>query len=335
MCLFSGQIQSVSKTKILVARVHPCKLEKKRDRYGIIKTYKVPYGVPMQFTVYSNTVKHTPSESGPSAMVLPVPLIRGSNRIKFIDMSGYADIFEDLDMMFPTMLSRSASMSTDSAVSQTLPVMQVGSYKASLVPNIKTFDNLSDGFALNPGTAEVLQKYYGSGYAFVVCRLDEGTTEHTYHPFAYTHEIRTDGQLFIPTRHYHDLAPNNPYTTYHTSYSQDADQDLSDYYANTMGLEDKWMDHTIKRRNIQTHTSKPKDADWDHEIYVINAATKNNKLLGKSNTPVASAKRECMRDPYMYLNAGKLPRHIALGKIHTCEKIKIEPDFPYNCDLFI
>lgn len=329
MCIFSGEIQSVSGTKILVAPVYGCKLETYR-KHGVDKQRKVPVGSPLQLTVYSNTVSHTPSDNA-TAMVLPVPLITGPNRFKFVNLQNYSDLFEDLEMMFPKMRSQTRTNSADTNSTDEIPVVQVGSYKASLVNKLRDFSKLNGVFSLDPGTAEILRKYYATGYAFVVCQLNPDVTEFTYHPFAYVHELRRDGQLFVPTRHYHDVASTGLYVQNAVHFEES--QDLNEYYMHAINMEDKWISHAFRRKNPPKRASA--NLDWDHTIYVINANVKRNKLLGKMGSPVTPAKPECVREPYLYLNYSKLPTSLSFGKIRSCNKVEINSSFKYNCDLFI
>ena len=181
MCMISTPIEKVSKTKILVAPNHS-------------KT--------SQLVVYSNYVKNI---SNSNAMVLPVP---NPHSIKFIDQSGYKNLFEDCAKCFynPNALrsySLSNSANTKSRGTEPLEIFNVGSYKVSLAKNIEEISRVNKSvFELSTGLAETLSMFYYQNYwGFIICKLNLGPE--SYHPLAYTHDI-INGQIFIPTRHYHE-----------------------------------------------------------------------------------------------------------------------------------
>lgn len=177
MCMISNEIESVSNTKILVAPNH----DKSR-----------------QLIVYSNYVSNV-SES--NAMVLPVPL---PQTLQFIDLSKYADLFEDCDKCFYNPYE-SRSFSTNSFNTKDdkpLQVFNVGSYKVSVAMNLEQISKVdSRVFKLSPGLNQVLNTFYYQPYwGFVICKLNSGPE--SYHPLAYSHQI-IDSKIYIPTRHYH------------------------------------------------------------------------------------------------------------------------------------
>jgi hypothetical protein len=179
MCMISNEIESVSNTKILVAPNH----DKTR-----------------QLTVYSNYVSNV-SES--NAMVLPVPL---PQTLQFIDLSNYANLFEDCAKCFYNPYkSKSLSYSTNSANTKDdkpLQVFNIGSYKVSVAMNLEQIEKVdSRVFKLSQGLAQTLNTFYYQPYwGFIICKLNSGPE--SYHPLAYSHQI-IDNKIYIPTRHYH------------------------------------------------------------------------------------------------------------------------------------
>lgn len=177
--MISNEIESVSNTKILVAPNH----NKTR-----------------QLVVYSNYVSNV-SES--NAMVLPVPL---PQTLQFIDLSAYADLFEDCAKCFYNPhQSKSLNYSTNSYNTKDdkpLQVFNVGSYKVSVAMNIEQISKVDSRiFKLSPGLAQTLNTFYYQPYwGFIICKLNSGTE--SYHPLAYSHQI-IDSKIYIPTRHYH------------------------------------------------------------------------------------------------------------------------------------
>lgn len=211
MCIFSGDVKEVSKTRILISKIFPAKIITGKDGNGRMRKFKQPNGLPLQLTVYSNSVKlsRTPFDSNGrpnTAMILPFPMKPGrKNRVRVLNMEQYEGIFEDLNSMFPFYVSNSSesksyNLSDDA---QKLEVYNIGSYQVSLVPGIKSFDKLQHNtFGLVPDVKELLKQYYSHNYGFVVCILRNNAK---FHPFAYVHELRKDQKLFVPTRHFHGV----------------------------------------------------------------------------------------------------------------------------------
>jgi len=138
---------------------------------------------------------------GGTAMILPFPLIKGKNRVAVLDMSQYENFFEDIDLLFPIQQRSSEGAYSNSLMDSAIDVVKVGSYDVSVVPNYDQFTRLQfDKFNLHPDVTKLLGQYYSKNYGFMVCIL---RPQATYHPFAYVHELRNNGEMFIPTRHYH------------------------------------------------------------------------------------------------------------------------------------
>lgn len=189
MCLISGQVVRVAKTRIFVAPM---------------KT-KSPRGFLRQLTVYSNYVA---TKSG-GAMILPFPSNEDSNDAmrgcQFFDLSGYKNLFEDLDLLcWPKRKSRSVSLTK--TLDNSLQVYQVGSYQ-SVIPNVEDFTRLHQSFQINPELVRFMQHTYPYQFSFVVCQLEK---EKEYHPFAYVHDTIHTGGLFIPTMHWHQHQADSP-----------------------------------------------------------------------------------------------------------------------------
>lgn len=190
--MFIGAIASVLMTSILV----------------------VPLDDGRQLTVYENAVHIGRFDGGrartapePVAMVLPVP---AGDHFEFVDMSGIGDGFFDalkpmLDWI-PTfvMPADDGKLRALSAPPPELEVLQVGSYKCSLVPTIDDFVRLNTGVYgdIVPLT-EVLVEHYATDFMFAVCMLGESALAH---PLAYTHARAPADRLFVPTRHFHEHA---------------------------------------------------------------------------------------------------------------------------------
>jgi len=177
MCIIQGDVLEVTSTKIFVAPLQDGQ---------------------RQLTVYSNKVS---MDKAGGAMILPFPQGAGC---ELVDLSAYTDLFTHLDLLcWPQVKSRSIQSYSLSAVRDSmLEVKQSGSYKASIVPELKDLSRINPSvFSVNPKVREFLREKYPTGYGFVVCQLDKNKE---YHPFGYIHSlILPSQQIFIPTMHYH------------------------------------------------------------------------------------------------------------------------------------
>jgi hypothetical protein len=312
MCIFSGSVEEVKNTKILVSKVYPSRLVNRLGDDGHHHKIKIPIAsAPLQLVIYSNEVAIGEQYA---AMVLPFPLRKGDNRIKMLDLSGYVNIFDDLDSIFPKAAVISQDLrSADYNSSDSLPVVQVGSYRATLVPNWRSFDKVQhDKFSLHPNTRDLLGKHYRNNYGFIVCQLNSSAQE--YHPFAYCHELRHDGKLFIPTRHYHP-------------HSEGMEQKYAQL--NSEDPEERWLRHNARR------SSRDVTVDWDHDIYVINNPTlqRNPLFVRKHSINVQLVRFE--HGIFSYVDPTKLPSSFAFGRVEYLAKISIQPGYPYNHDFVV
>ena len=185
MCIISEAVESVAKTKILVA----------------------PNATNVrQLTVYSNLVENY---SRDNAMLLPVP---NPQTVEFHDLSKYKDIFTDCASCFIKPTSRrllSNSFAFDSySTEPKLKVFDVGSYKVSLAMNIADLKRVDKSvFSLSNGCYEMMScEYSNPVFGFIICKLNTGSEE--YHPIGYSHTLYNE-KMFIPTKHYHEHTYNN------------------------------------------------------------------------------------------------------------------------------
>jgi hypothetical protein len=197
MCIISGEIESVTKTKIF------CGVNREKNR---------------QLTVYANSVK---TNSMNNAMILPVVF---PESLQFHNLQNYSDFFSDCNIAFNTIRSMSFNDSYITTNSQTLKVISVGSYHVSVAMNLSDLQHINRNvFTLTNDLGNVLQKYYSQTcFGFIICQLHPNTID--YHPFAYSHNILQQ-TVFIPTRHYHNNEGD-------TLYADDWDHDIYLYNCN-------------------------------------------------------------------------------------------------------
>lgn len=162
----------------------------------------------------------------PVAMVLPLPVDVGAGEraVEFVDLSGYAGFFDDLDRAFPQiaeLLGEAKGGILRSQSRQKLEVVKVGSFVASFVPTVKDFDRLDERFRLPQKVWDALPRY--ADYGFAVFQLAaEGKREQKVHPMAFTFRTREPSSLFFPTVHVHDGAVHPHAHFDHTLYGQGA-----------------------------------------------------------------------------------------------------------------
>jgi hypothetical protein len=176
MCIISGNIESVTNTKIF------CGVNRKNNR---------------QITIYSNSVKTRETNN---AMILPVVF---PDSLQFHDLQDYSNFFDDCNISFVSHSDYDDDRCDSSDSRKSLKVFSVGSYYVSVAMNLSDIQRINHGiFHLTTDLDNVLNKYYSQTcFGFIICQLHENTIN--YHPFAYSHNI-LQKTIFIPTRHYHN-----------------------------------------------------------------------------------------------------------------------------------
>jgi hypothetical protein len=207
-----------------------------------------------QFVIYSNQVT---TDEDYNMMILPVP---NPASVDLINLNHYPNFFEDCQKNFyystprQDYNTRSMSASFDRYERPPLPVYNVGSYVASIVPSVSDFDRLNPRhFPVSSDLRQILGRQYDSEFGFICCRLKSGN--HTYHPFAYSHDRHTSRLLFIPTFHYH---PHDVGSVRHV----DADWDHVIYTVGT-DFDSTYMDNYRFSPSVDFKIHKlPVDVRW-------------------------------------------------------------------------
>lgn len=181
MCCFTGQVRSVSETRIFARSLAD-------GRQALVYAMRVDAEREL-------------------AMVLPVPVAPGTgdDGMRFHDLAGYPGFFDALDSAWPQHPSARADAPTPAPAAvprAPLPVVQVGSFEASFVPTVADFTRLDERFRLPAGTWEQLPQY--RAYGFAVFKLKAGKRE--VHPMAFSFPRADRRTLFFPTVHIHDGA---------------------------------------------------------------------------------------------------------------------------------
>jgi hypothetical protein len=195
--MFSRRVEHVSATKIFAA------------------------GLPdgRQSLIYSMSV----AIAEPLAMLLPLPVPPGGpdDAVDFVNLEGYAEVFDDLKRAFPdldvhaqTLLLGPPRMSSNRSV---LKVHAVGAFEASYVPRASDFDRLDPRFRLPPSVLNAMPTYEDWGFA--VFQLAP-TAKAAIHPMALRFPRREPASIFFPTTHVHDGAVPATARFDHSLYAQ-------------------------------------------------------------------------------------------------------------------
>lgn len=224
MCIISGPVLSVNSTKILAL---PSKNGKR------------------QLTVYRNAVV-TPDAN---AMCLPVPNPE-SVRFEHVPKDIFRQCQNSFRISYPRGYYDSVVPAANSFNRAPLPVQSHGSYEVVLVPSMNDLDRVPSHFTtLTDDVIEFLKYSYPINFGVLLCRLKRGSAD--YEPFAYSHNMQANDQLFFPTKHYHNHDTSN--------FQNDEEPSWAGAFGSEMmGLRNRKMTKTVN-----THFAD----DWDHEIY--------------------------------------------------------------------
>jgi hypothetical protein len=176
MCIFSAHVSYVANTSIFA-----------RSSSG-----------GKQFLVYS--MRYQADSELAMILPLPTPPSPPEDALRFIDLSGYPQFFDDMAAGLLPPLTRSAAAGAAFGSNPTLKVHEVGSFQASFVPHLRDFGRLDSRFRLPDQAWEQMPQYVD--YAFAVFKLRAG--EKKVHPMAFEFPRRNPQTLFFPTVHVHD-----------------------------------------------------------------------------------------------------------------------------------
>jgi hypothetical protein len=152
-----------------------------------------------QFVVYSMIL----GTKEDLAMILPIPVPKESKEdaVRFINLEKYKEFFTDMQAGFPLPKASRDSLSLGHAApGSKLKLVDVGSYEASFVPQVKDFARLDERFRLPMGVWDKLPQY--KDYGFAVFKLKKGQSN--VHPMAFEFPRSDPQHLFFPTVHIHD-----------------------------------------------------------------------------------------------------------------------------------
>lgn len=167
-----------------------------------------------------------------AAMILPLPVSRpsGEDALRFIDLSGYAEFFQDMDracepeLVMTDFMSLSEDLDEAPVAAQLLAVHEVGDFEASYVPAMADFTRLDPRFRLPDEVWQTMPDYSDYGFAVFQLKLTltegDAEAENDFHPMAFEFPTRDPERLFFPTVHVHDGAYHDVAGFYHRFYCQ-------------------------------------------------------------------------------------------------------------------
>jgi hypothetical protein len=234
MCIFSQEVESVFGTNIFA-----------RGMDG------------KQFLFYSMNY----AAAADLAMVLPLPLPTGSaeDAVRFINLQGYPDFFDDMDAGFPDALGED-TLSINAPRSRgaaTLQVHDVGDFAASIVPQLDDFDRLDRRFRIPRNVWDRLPAYRDYGFAVFKLKGSSGGLTGIFrrllrgrrkprrvHPMALEFPRKNADLLYFPTVHIHDRVVHTEAAFDHMLYCQTdaADEAYLDEWEKSTGDVSKFMD---------------------------------------------------------------------------------------------
>lgn len=177
MCCFSGPVERVKNTSILVRRCGG-----------------------RQLVVYEMNL----TTSEPVAMILPLHVAPGSGEdaLRFIDLGMHTEFFDQLDSTFTEVIAAAGRVGEAEAALAPLRVQEVGAFDASYVPRLADFARLDPRFRIDDSVWAQLPGYRDAGFAVFQLRAGDLRV----HPMAFDYPARWPARLCFPTVHVHDGA---------------------------------------------------------------------------------------------------------------------------------
>ncbi|MCP4808449.1 MAG: hypothetical protein GY913_05925 [Proteobacteria bacterium] len=179
MCCFSGPVASVSSTRIFGRRSVPGR----------------------QLLAYEMTVAAVRDVA--MILPLPTPVASPEDAVRFIDLSGYTELFKHIERGFPVPKAAREPLARGLAPQSApapLVVHSVGKFEASFVPRQADFSRLDPRFRIAPELWAKAPQYDDWGFAvFQLADLSSGVSVH---PMAFEFPSRDD-RVFLPTFHIH------------------------------------------------------------------------------------------------------------------------------------
>lgn len=221
-----------------------------------------------QLVIYSNALHGL--DQG-ATMVLPAYLGDGEHiahcekegklPVQWHDMSSYPSVFRDLHEVFWKDTREGAVFAFGAPIGATLAVHEVGSYNVSVATSAEDLARLSSEFSVSPSVMHTVTSAY-PGMGFLVFRIArDGKNE----PFAFSHPTKTPGLLVAPTMHLHGD-------------SDEIERLAAAHFGTATGpgvppetAIPPGAETAIQARKNAHDVLRTLHADWDHEIYAINA----------------------------------------------------------------
>lgn len=363
--MIGGIIESIEHTKIFSSVVYPAKIEIRGN-----KKVKIPEGNPLQLIIYSTHINFYKkndeldvpgSKVHPNLLILPFPLVSGSNRIKILNMKQYENFFDDVEMIFPTPTDDTfkGSLYKNLDLDETVTYSQ--NYRTFVLQNFQILFNRPE---IPIDLKDFAGRYYKQNYGFIMVIIYDN---YPLAPFAYVHELR-DQKLYIPLKSFYRTLGFNPYSATKSTEivnpyydctkdfynevkennknncDETIDNDIhlmkeiestNSFLYKTLMIDDEWLKINAKKKDLKSFKDQS-NIIWDHEIYIVNfPRILKNALLKKNGIKIINGDLNRLVNFYTYIENPKLPLEIALIKPKHLFKIKIDGNHKYNYDLFL
>lgn len=164
---FSGNVAQVANTRIF-ARVTP-----EGTQYLV---YQMDYAADNDLAL---------------VLPLPTPPNTTADAVRFIDLSGYPEFFEDIEKGFPY------TRSVAGGARRHAPQGQEAAYQTSFLPGLDEMANLDQANRIETDAWKQLPEYSDFGFAIFRLRADRRIN----HPLAVEFPVRNSNLLYFPTVH--------------------------------------------------------------------------------------------------------------------------------------
>jgi hypothetical protein len=172
-----------------------------------------------QFLVYS--MRYAAASELAMVLPLPVPPDPAEDALRFINLQGYAEFFEDLEYGYP-------QPECGHPDGVPLKVHDVGDFEASFVPRMDDFGRLDERFRIGRDVWDRLPA--NRDFGFAVFKLREAASRpKDVHPMAFEFPRRNPDLLYFPTVHVHDRTVSPHADFEHVLYHQSVDVPPEDF----------------------------------------------------------------------------------------------------------
>jgi hypothetical protein len=166
-----------------------------------------------QFLVYS--MRYAAASDLAMVLPLPVPPAPPDDAVRFINVQGYPDFFQDLANGYP-------QPQCGPSEGGPLQIHDVGDFEASFVPRMQDFGRLDERFRIGREVWDRVPAYHDFGFAVFKLKKAPSLAKEV-HPMAFEFPRRNPDLLYFPTLHVHDRTVSPHAVFDHVLYCQPED----------------------------------------------------------------------------------------------------------------